>query len=43
MNVENDVVINTVSALLLAIEPTPHYAAQVAACMIKGDISTLID
>jgi len=32
---ENDVVMNAAPALPLAIEPPPHYAAEVAACMIN--------
>jgi len=35
IDVENDVVMNAAPALPLAIEPPPHYAAEVAACMIK--------
>jgi len=30
---ENDVVMNAAPALPLAIQPPPHYAAEVAACM----------
>ena len=32
---ENDMVMNAAPALLLAIEPSPHYAAKVAAYMIN--------
>jgi len=32
---ENDVVMNAALALPLAMEPPPHYAAEVAACMIN--------
>jgi len=34
IDAENDVVMNAAPALPLAIEPPPHYAAEVAACMI---------
>jgi len=34
INAENDMVMNTAPPLPLAIEPPPHYAAEVAACMI---------
>jgi len=35
IDAENDVVMNAAPALPLVIEPPPHYAAQVAACMIN--------
>jgi len=35
IHTENDVVMNAAPALPLAIEPPPHYAAEVAACMIN--------
>ena len=35
IDAENDVIINAAPALPLAIEPTPHYGAEVAACMIN--------
>jgi hypothetical protein len=35
IDAENDVVMNAAPALPLAIEPPPHYAAEVAACMIN--------
>ena len=35
IDAENDVVMNAANALPLAIEPPPHYAAEVAACMIN--------
>jgi len=35
IDAENDVVMNASPALPLAIEPPPHYAAEVAACMIN--------
>jgi len=35
IDAENDVVMNAAPALPLAIEPPPHYAAAVAACMIN--------
>jgi len=35
IDAENDVVMNAVPALPLAIEPPPHYAAEVPACMIN--------
>jgi len=35
IDAENDVVMNTAPALPMAIEPSPHYAAEVAACMIN--------
>jgi len=35
IDAENDVVINAAPALPLEIEPPPHYAAEVAACMIN--------
>jgi len=35
IDLENDVVMNAAPALPLAIEPPPHYAAEVAACMIN--------
>jgi len=35
IDTENDVVKNAAPALPLAIEPAPHYAAEVAACMIN--------
>jgi len=34
IDAENDVVMNAAAALPLAIEPPPHYAAEVAACII---------
>jgi len=35
IDAENDVVMNAAPALPLAIEPPPHFAAEVAACMIN--------
>ena len=35
IDAENDVVMNAAPALPLAIEPPPHYAGEVAACMIN--------
>jgi len=35
INAKNNVVINAAPTLPLAIEPPPHYAAEVAACMIN--------
>jgi len=35
VDAENDVVMNPAPAVPLAIEPPPHYAAEVAACMIN--------
>jgi len=35
IDAKNDVVMNTTPALPLAIEPPPHYAAEVAACIIN--------
>ena len=35
IDAENDVVMNAAPAFPLAIEPPPHYAAEVAACMIN--------
>jgi len=35
IDAENDVVMNAAPAIPLAIEPPPHYAAEVAACMIN--------
>jgi len=35
IDTENDVVMNAAPALPLAIEPPPHYAGEVAACMIN--------
>jgi len=35
IDAENDVVMNAAHALPLAIEPPPHHAAEVAACMIN--------
>jgi len=35
IDAENNLVMNTAPALPLAIEPPPHYAAQVAGCMIN--------
>ena len=35
IDAENDLVMNAAPALALAIEPPPHYAAQVAASMIN--------
>jgi len=35
IDAENDVVMNTTPALPLAIQLPPHYAAEVAACMIN--------
>jgi len=35
IDAENDVVMNAAPALPLALEPPPHYAAEVAACMIN--------
>jgi len=35
IDTEKDVVMNGLPALPLAIEPPPHYAAEVAACMIN--------
>jgi len=35
IDTENDMVMNAAPALPLAIEPPPHYAAEVAACMIN--------
>jgi len=35
IDAENDVVMNAAPALPLAIEPPPHYAAEVTACMIN--------
>jgi len=35
IDAENDVVMNAAPALPLAIEPPPHYAAEVAACIIN--------
>jgi len=35
IDAENDLVMNVAPALPLAIEPPPHYAAEVAACMIN--------
>jgi len=35
VDAESDVVMNAAPALPLAIEPAPHYAAEVAACMIN--------
>jgi len=35
IDAQNDVVMNAAPALPLAIEPPPHYAAEVAACMIN--------
>jgi len=35
IDAENDVVMNSAPALPLAIEPPPHYAAEVAACIIN--------
>jgi len=34
IDAESDVIMNTAPALALAIEPPPHYAAEVAACLI---------
>jgi len=35
IDAEHDIVMNAAPALPLAIEPPPHYAAKVAACMIN--------
>jgi len=35
IDAENDVLMNAAPALPLTIEPAPHYAAEVAACMIN--------
>jgi len=35
INAENDVIMNAAPALPLAIEPPPHYSAEVAACIIN--------
>ena len=35
IDIENDLVMNAAPALPLTIEPPPHYAAEVPACMIN--------
>jgi len=35
LEAENNIVMNTAPACSLTIEPPPHYAAQVAACLIN--------